>query len=116
MRIINSVPWTSQEIETYRLQIFLNLVQGMRLLLDCLKDMSDNPPLSRSLSASFPPSPPYFTPPQSIRHHHRSPSSVNAPTFFNRRQRSESFSSNASIMMTIHTGSLDGIPSQIPPL
>jgi len=117
MRIINSVRWTSEEIETYRLQIFLNLVQGMRLLLDCLKDMSDNPPLSRSLSTTLPPSMPYVTPPQSSHHHYRSPSSVNAPASFNRRQRSESFSSNASTMMTIHTGTtLDAIPSQTPPL
>lgn len=93
MRIINSVPWTSQEIEIYRSQIFLNLVQGMRLLLDSLKDMSDHPPPS----LSFPtPTPTPTLPPLP-------------------RQRSESGSSNASTSVTTHTGTaLGGIPSQRP--
>ena len=116
MRIINSVPWTSQEIETYRLQIFLNLVQGMKLLLDCLKDMSDNQPPSLSFSTTVPPSPPYMTSPQSPHTHYPSPFTV-IPSSFNTRQRSESLSSDASTMMTNHTGTtLSGAPFHRPPV
>jgi hypothetical protein len=111
MRIINSVLWTSQELETYRLQIFLNLVQGMRLLLDCLKDMSENPPPSLSLSTALPPSSPYLTSPQSSHSPYPSPSPVNTPASFNARQRSGSISSNATLMTTHSATTLGGNPS-----
>src|SRR5258706_3511986 len=116
MRIIHSVPWTSQEIETYRLQIFLNLVQGMKLLLDCLKDMSDSQPTSLSFT-TFPPSLPYITSPQSPHTLYPSPFTVVTPSSFNMRQRSESLSSEASTMMTNHTETtLSGIPFHRPPV
>jgi hypothetical protein len=116
MRIINTVPWSPQEIETYRLQIFFNLVQGMRLLLDFLKDMSENP-ASLSLSTAIPPSPPQRTPPQSPHSSHPSHSSDNAHASLNMntRQRSESLSSIASTLITAHTGTtLGGNPPQRP--
>ena len=111
MRIINSVPWTPQEIETYRVQIFLNLVQGMKLLLDCLKDMSNSPPPSLSFLTTLPASPPYISSPQSPHPSYPSPSSVIASSSFNTRQRSGSLSSDASTLMTHHTGTtLSGVP------
>lgn len=116
MRIINSVPWTAQEIEAYRLQIFFNLVHGMRLLLDCLKDMSDGLPPPPSSFTTLPPSSPYMMiPPQSPHPSYPSPPSIVFSSSSNARQRSESLSSNASTLTTHHTGTtLHGIPLHRP--
>ncbi|KAG8769852.1 hypothetical protein FRC16_006548, partial [Serendipita sp. 398] len=47
MRILNNVPFTEYEREVYRVQVFYNLVNGMRSLMDALRDL---PPLEPSSS------------------------------------------------------------------
>ncbi|KAG8829939.1 hypothetical protein FRC17_005764, partial [Serendipita sp. 399] len=42
MRILNNVPFNEYEREVYRVQVFYNLVNGMRSLMDALRDL---PPL-----------------------------------------------------------------------
>jgi hypothetical protein len=48
MRIINNVPFTEHERELYRVQVFYNLVNGMKALLEALRDL---PPLEGSTDA-----------------------------------------------------------------
>lgn len=39
MRLIHRVPFSPQEIESFRQLIFLNLTQGMRYVLEAMEDM-----------------------------------------------------------------------------
>jgi guanine nucleotide-binding protein subunit alpha len=39
MRLIHKVPFSNQEIETYRQLVFDNLTRGMKYLLDAMDDM-----------------------------------------------------------------------------
>jgi hypothetical protein len=54
MRIINNVPFTEHERELYRVQVFYNLVNGMKALLEALRDL---PPLEGSTDAIQSPNP-----------------------------------------------------------
>jgi hypothetical protein len=54
MHILNNIPFTEQERENYRIQVFYNLVEGMRSLLEAMKEL---PPLEEPFtnpSPSFP--------------------------------------------------------------
>ena len=39
MRVINNLPWSPTEIESYRQIVYMNIVQGGRLLLDAAEEV-----------------------------------------------------------------------------
>lgn len=64
MRIINGLPFSEREQETFRLHMFYNLVSGMRALLDAMRDL---PPADQPDIASIPPPPPPEPEPEPVR-------------------------------------------------